>query len=82
MRLGLVVSRRFGPAVRRNRFKRLVREAFRLHQADWPAGFDLVIRPGPDATDETLARIADSLRYLIPRATSRAARRAAEPPPN
>lgn len=42
-RLGLVVSRRVGHAVRRNRAKRMLREAFRLLQHDLPAGYDLVV---------------------------------------
>lgn len=44
-RLGLTVSRKMGPAVARNRIKRVVREFFRLHQDDVPQGTDLVIVP-------------------------------------
>lgn len=47
VRLGVQVSRRFGNAVRRNRVKRLIREAFRLEQQVLPAGFDLVCNPRP-----------------------------------
>jgi len=43
LRLGLTVSRRVGNAVRRNRIKRRLREAFRLARGDWPTGLDLVV---------------------------------------
>lgn len=44
-RLGLVVGRKVGPAVIRNRWKRLIREAFRLNQHHLPMDFDLVVLP-------------------------------------
>jgi ribonuclease P protein component len=42
-RLGLSVPKRVGTAPRRNRIKRLLREAFRLMQHDFPRPYDLVI---------------------------------------
>ncbi|MFA6316688.1 MAG: ribonuclease P protein component [Elusimicrobiota bacterium] len=47
-RLGLAISVRVGCAVRRNRFKRLAREAFRLSRPQLRGGTDMVvyIRPG------------------------------------
>jgi len=59
-RLGLSVPRRVGTAPRRNRIKRLLREAFRLLQHDWPRGYDLVINVRPH--DE--AMLADYQRML------------------
>lgn len=42
-RLGVTVTKKVGTAVRRNRVKRLVREAFRLCPDLLPSGIDLVV---------------------------------------
>lgn len=54
-RLGLSVGRRVGPAVTRNRVKRLLREAFRLSQRELPLGIDLVIVVHPHDKPELAA---------------------------
>lgn len=44
-RLGLSVSRKVGNAVTRNRWKRHIREAFRLSHGQLPIGIDIVVLP-------------------------------------
>jgi ribonuclease P protein component len=44
-RLGLLVGRRHGNAVRRNRIKRVLRECFRLHRGVCAVPCDVVIIP-------------------------------------
>jgi ribonuclease P protein component len=74
LKLGLSVSRRIGNAVVRNRWKRHLRESFRLVQDEFPAGHDLVVvvRSGlPPAGAEGLGRTGASLVTLAGRAARR-----------
>jgi ribonuclease P protein component len=69
-RLGISASRRIGGAVLRNRWKRLLREAFRLTRSRLPTGIDLIVIPRP-ASEPTLASLVESL----PRLAGRVARK-------
>jgi ribonuclease P protein component len=42
-RVGVAAGKRLGNAVVRNRVKRLLREAYRLHQSELVGGFDLIL---------------------------------------
>ena len=44
-RIGLSIAKRVGSAPIRNRWKRWMREAFRLHRSKLPVGLDIIIRP-------------------------------------
>lgn len=61
-RLGITASGRFGSSCERNRFKRLVREAFRLHP---PVSFDIHVIPRQLAKGARLSDIASEFERLL-----------------
>ena len=70
-RLGLVVTKRLGKAVQRNRVKRLLREFFRRHKTGLPA-VDLVIMAKKGAAALGYRQVEEELgRLLFSRARKR-----------
>ena len=66
-RLGVTVTRKVGKAVKRNRIKRLVREAFRREHHALPAGLDMVWVAKRDAVDSTFEAVVHDMRALAGR---------------
>ncbi len=78
-RLGIIASKKVGDAVRRNRAKRLIREAFRKHKHAFPPNVDLVVIPFDTAASATASAIeadlVDQARQLVRRKAALAAPR-------
>lgn len=72
-RLGLVVARTVGTAVRRNRVKRLCRECFRTWPEFLPDGVDLVVIARLGAPELCLAEVQGEWRTAQPLLRKRAA---------
>jgi ribonuclease P protein component len=64
-RLGMVVGRKFGNSPKRNRFKRILREAFRLNKGLLSNGADIVVIPRPGLTELTLKAIEEKFKIIL-----------------
>ncbi len=70
-RLGITATRRYGSACKRNRFKRIVREAFRLCSPQFLESFDILVRPRSLAVLATMSDVQNELLLFIDQETRR-----------
>ena len=64
IRLGILVSKKYGNAVERNRFKRIVRAALREIQDELQPGWDILVLPRATHASK-MPEIRDSFRRLL-----------------
>ena len=70
IRIGITIPKKTGNAVQRNRWKRLIRESFRVQQADLPTGYEFIVRPKRGASPSWRA-IEKSIPHLARKAAKR-----------
>ncbi len=61
-RIGLTVGRAMGGAVVRNRIRRRLREAVRLHRSELGASLDLVLHPRKSVLEAEFSRLCAEVR--------------------
>jgi ribonuclease P protein component len=64
-KLGIVVTKRFGSSPQRNRFKRIVREAFRLAYPEFTTSFEILVRPRSKALEASMQNIQKELKLFV-----------------
>jgi ribonuclease P protein component len=78
-RVGLTVGKVIGPAHERNRIKRRMREALRLHTDLFPVGFDLILHPRRALLTIEFTKLEAEIVRILQQANSEAARMKAHP---
>ena len=63
-RLGISVSKKVGNSVVRHRLTRLIRESYRLNEAEFDNSLDIVVVARPQAKDRTYQEIESALMHL------------------
>ena len=65
VRLGITVSKKLGHAVTRNRIRRRIREAYRLHEQEIKNGYDIVIVARHASETMLFTALTDEMKNLM-----------------
>lgn len=79
-RLGLAVGSRVGGAALRHRWKRAIREAFRLHRHKLPAPYDIVIGVEWGCSERDAGRVEQAFLSIVEALREKERPDAASPP--
>ena len=77
-RLGITVSKKLGHAVTRNRIRRRIREAYRLHEQEIKSGYDIVIVARHAAEHAPFEALMDEMMQMLRQLGAAEAKPAAE----
>lgn len=66
-RVGFVVSKKVGKSVVRSKVKRLMKEGYRLNDAKFKNGYDIVFIARAECKDSTFKEIESALLHLMKR---------------
>ena len=66
--MGITVSKKLGKAHIRNRTRRRLREVYRLHEAQFRPGWDIVVVARSKAVDAQFAKLTESYLALAKKA--------------
>lgn len=67
-RIGISIKRALGTAVARNRMRRRIREIFRIHRQEIPAGWDIVVHPRSAVATAEFSALSAELVSLLKQA--------------
>jgi ribonuclease P protein component len=81
-RVGLTVGKVLGKSHDRNRIKRRLREALRLHVDLLPTGFDLILHPRRAVLTMEFAKLEAEIVRILEQARAASGRSALETPPS
>jgi ribonuclease P protein component len=65
--MGITATKRMGPAVQRNRIKRVLREVFRCHRHIFPEHCDVVVIPRPGSHTLSYGQVLAEVQSAEPK---------------